>query len=201
MAPLAAAASRFCCYSHIFWISQPRMDCPVVRPVISGANCFVIRGSLAKLVRRMQHRHDSADIRVVLNQIAATFQQWKNIKMTRMITKWRRCLLYDDSQRKRLGRAIPATRATPRMRSAVNVCQSRRYVKDSPATPSGKCKWTMRLNGLTRGQNLNDSHDPTIFSPGCLDRPRASAQEKIKKKAGAEPSPPFPRRLNTECPP
>ena len=32
----------------------------------------MIRGSLAKLVRRMQHRHCNVDIRVVLDRLAAT---------------------------------------------------------------------------------------------------------------------------------
>ena len=38
------------------------------------------------------------------------------------------------------------------------------------------------LKGLTRGQNLNDSHDPTIFSLGCLDHPRASIQKHKGKR-------------------
>ena len=32
----------------------------------------MIRGFLSKLVRRVQHQHNSEDIRVVLNRIAAT---------------------------------------------------------------------------------------------------------------------------------
>ena len=52
-------------------------------------------------------------------------------------------------------------------------------VKDDLATPSGECEETIRLNGLyTRGQNLDDSQKPTIFSPGYLGRPRTSVQEK-----------------------
>jgi len=74
----------------------------------------------------MQHRHSCVDIRVVLDQIAAVVLPMKDDK--------------DDSNdnqdggdvystmtcnERDVGRAIPATRAMPRMRSADNVYQSR----------------------------------------------------------------------------
>jgi len=127
------------------WLSgslKPETDCPVGWPVISGANCFVIRHSLAKLVRRTQHRHRCVDIRIVLNRIAATIPMTEedkddsnDNKMAAMFTlRW---LATKES----VGRAVPATRATPRMRSSDNVCQSRPWYRGL----SGDAIWRVRM--------------------------------------------------------
>jgi len=85
----------------------------------------MIRDVLAKLVRRTQHRHGCVEYRVVLNRMAATFptmdedkDDWNDNKMAAMFTL--RC----HATKERLGKAVPAAQATPRMRSANGVSLS-----------------------------------------------------------------------------
>jgi len=94
----------------------------------------MIRDSLAKLVRHTKSQHSCVKDRLVFNRIAATIPTMDEDKDDSNDNKWR-CLLYDDSQwKERLGRAVPATQATLRMRSASKVSLSRQYVKHCPAT-------------------------------------------------------------------